>query len=344
LIMRILLTGHTGFKGTWATFLLSELGYEVHGISLPLSSRNWLYQNSGAKDRISSEIFADIGKPEELHTAIRIIEPEQIWHFASQSLVSVGYDQPGGTFRSNVAGTLNLLNAIAENAIVLSGLLVATSDKVYSHETQAESFLESDALGGKDPYSASKAVQDFMVQQRISSDPNWASPTNIVRAGNVIGYGDTAENRLFPDIVRAWQKNDTLVLRNPSATRPWQHVLDCIGGYLLASKGTGVHERNMIGIWNFGPLEKSQTVSEVVRKAKSILNFKVTNSDLGSFEEMQDLKLDSSKARNSLSWKPSYSLEEAIELTLQPIKQNTPSHDILALQVRNYLNGLTSRF
>jgi CDP-glucose 4,6-dehydratase len=342
--MRVLLTGHTGFKGTWATFLLSELGHEVHGVSLPPSSRNWLYQDSGAKGRISSEIFTDISRTEELHTAIRLSQPEQVWHFASQSLVSVGFEKPGDTFRTNVAGTLNLLNAIAENDLDLSGLLIATSDKVYSHDIQTESFLEADALGGKDPYSASKAVQDFVVQQRISSDPNWKCPTNIVRAGNVIGYGDTAENRLFADIVRAWQKNETLVLRNPSATRPWQHVLDCLGGYLSASKERGLNKGNMLEIWNFGPVEKSRTVSEVVRHAKSILNFKVTNSDLESFLEMQDLKLDSSKATNLLSWKPTYTLTQAIELTLQPVRTNIPSHDVLASQVRDYLNGLTSKF
>jgi CDP-glucose 4,6-dehydratase len=340
--MRILLTGHTGFKGTWATFLLSELGYEVHGLSLPPSSRNWLYRDSKAKDRISSEIFTDISGTEELHAAIRAIQPEQVWHLASQSLVSVGYEKPGDTFRTNVSGALNLLDAIAQNKAVVSGLLVATSDKVYSHEIQTGSFLETDSLGGRDPYSASKAAQDFVVQQRISSDPNWNCPTNIVRAGNVIGYGDTAENRLFADIVRAWQKNDALVLRSPSATRPWQHVLDCLGGYLSVSKERGLKKENMVEVWNFGPLEESQTVREVVEHAKSILNLNITKSDSEAFVEMHDLKLDSSKATNGLSWRPVYNLTQAIELTLQPVKKQTPSHVVLTSQVRDYLSRLTS--
>ncbi len=337
--MRILVTGHTGFKGTWLTFLLNELGHEIHGLSLPNTPANSIYRLANAEKRLAGEYFCDLaeGLPQEF---LDKVKPDRVIHFASQSLVSVGLSKPMETFRTNVTGTLNLLESVKICSSV-HHLLVATSDKVYSRDQQRSRFQEIDKLGGEDPYSSSKAVQDFLVTQRVKGDPSWHLPTTVVRAGNVIGYGDFNVNRLLPDIVRAWRDSSVLMVRNPSHIRPWQHVLDCLGGYLVASEYC---LENRIGFenLNFGPDESNISVLDIVKMAKTVLDFEFLDSSSNSnFAETPSLSISADKAKLSLGWSPKLSTTEAVRWTLEPLRdKDSNPYDVLTNQVLTYLELL----
>ena len=232
---RILITGHTGFKGSWLTVLLNDLGAEVVGISLPPESPKSLYEAASINKELATEYFQDIRDEAAVIHLINDIKPDYVFHLAAQAFVRKSYKNPLETFATNVMGTANVMVAALAQESVL-GLTIATTDKVYENLDSMELFIESDKLGGKDPYSASKAASEIVIAAINSSNNPNRIPVTTVRAGNVIGGGDWGADRIVPDIVNAIQNNQPLIIRNPNSTRPWQHVLDCLYGYLLVAQ------------------------------------------------------------------------------------------------------------
>jgi CDP-glucose 4,6-dehydratase len=335
----ILITGHTGFKGTWLTLLLEELGIQAVGISLPPEDDS-LYTRAQRFGKIPEQ-FLDILDSEDLLDAVRKFNPSAIFHLAAQPLVIKSYDTPRETFLTNVIGTLNILES-ALKAEKVKSVGVITTDKVYRNNGVGETFDETFPLEGKDPYSASKVGAEAVVTawrqlSRMCNGPQIIS----LRAGNVIGGGDWAENRLLPDIIKAKQGDSTLLVRNSESTRPWQHVLDPIYGYLLAV------EKSLTGdasnAYNFGPTEKSMKVGDVVNISN--VNWKIETAPIENNntekKEASELNLNVDLALKELNWKPRFSQEQAIQATINwwdlvSSRKLTPTQACLA-DIRTYL-------
>lgn len=311
--MHYLLTGHTGFKGSWLTLMLQALGHEVSGIALDPEPES-LFLRLGLEQHLRQDTRVDIRDKKALAKAVGEINPDAVIHLAAQPLVHESYRDPVGTFETNAQGTVNLLKALS-GAPNVRGCLVITTDKVYRNDGRLTGYVESDPLGGEDPYSASKAMADMATQSwRVSfSGP----PTAIARAGNVIGGGDTSRDRLVPDLLSAFKSERPALIRNPDAVRPWQHVLDCLRGYLLLVDQ--VLEQGVEGEWNFGPDPAGmRTVEELATLAA------VTWGDGASWQpdhanhphEAATLTLDASKARDELGWRDHLDFETAIGWTI----------------------------
>jgi CDP-glucose 4,6-dehydratase len=313
----ILVTGHTGFKGTWLTFLLECLQVPVIGFSLPPETDS-LFDRAKRTGSIPEE-FADIRDLEAVSRYITKYKPSAIIHMAAQPLVLESYKTPRDTFETNVMGTVNVLDSAFKTKSV-EAVVVVTTDKVYQNNNSSRTFVETDPLMGKDPYSASKVGTESVVAAwrqiaNVSGGPKLIS----VRAGNVIGGGDWAENRLVPDLVRGLISGNPIHIRNPGSTRPWQHVLDPLRGYLLALNAIlGEAEFSSL---NFGPAGKSLTVKKVAEiavdnwpnKAKIIFH----NETIKDAREAVNLQLDSSAARRSLNWDTYWNQEQAVRDTFQ---------------------------
>ena len=306
----ILVTGHTGFKGAWLTMLLEYFGVEVVGLSLPADPES-LFTRANRLGKIQEEFF-DIRDENKVNNFLGRIKPRVIMHLAAQSLVLESYRNPKLTFDVNVGGLVNVLNVFGQidSAEVM---LISTTDKVYENLGSGRSFTENDSLRGKDPYSASKVAAEnaiFAWRELLKSNSNKKVLT--ARAGNVIGGGDFSENRLVPDLVKAFSTNSSVEIRNPMSTRPWQPVLDPLAGYLnmvnYALSG------NKIEILNFGPLERSLSVKEVVKIAaenwQSEANI-IFGADLSNLEA-RSLELNSSASREKLSWQPVWTQQQAV--------------------------------
>lgn len=308
-----LITGHTGFKGSWLAALLKSKGHEVSGISLSPVETSF-FSKTGIADELLCDFRIDIRNGAELRRAIKRIQPDYVVHLAAQALVSRGYEDPVLTYQTNVMGTLNLLEACASVG-PLCGQIIITSDKVYRNSEGKRKHKEPDSLGASDPYSNSKAMADLLAQQWFGA--HHSKLGCIARAGNVIGMGDYGANRLLPDLLRAIQTNDAIELRLPHAVRPWQHVLDCLQGYLMALNK--LTENRQPEIWNFGP-PTSQVVSvaELVRNVEQLLNqnIQVVQGVLPGVHETQFLFLDPEKANTQLGWKPLLNFEEGLRWTL----------------------------
>ena len=313
----ILVTGHTGFKGTWLTFLLERLQVPVVGFSLP-PEKNSLYGRAKRKDVIPEE-FADIRNLESVSKFISKHKPSAIIHMAAQPLVLESYKTPRETFETNVMGTVNILDSAFKSASV-EVIVVITTDKVYRNDNSRSSFVETDALAGKDPYSASKVGTESVVaawQQisKVSGGPKIIS----VRAGNVIGGGDWADSRLLPDLIRSFISGKTINLRSPQSTRPWQHVLDPLWGYLLALDA--VRNGQEIDALNFGPNEDSLTVRQVFEIASNAwgakFNMNIETQEVYDSIQLESLELglSSSRANELLNWKPHWSQNDAVIAT-----------------------------
>ena len=313
----ILLTGHTGFKGTWMTYLLESLKLSVVGYSLPAEEGSLF--NRAERVGLIPETFADVRDYEALLNFIKTHRPSAIIHMAAQPLVIKSYEDPRETFEVNVMGTVNLLD-IALKFEFVKAVLVVTTDKVYRNDNSARSFIESDPLEGKDPYSASKVATESVVSawqqiSKVTNGPKIAS----VRAGNVIGGGDYAENRIIPDLIRGALNQKATKIRNPRSTRPWQHVLDPLWGYLLTL--SSLLEGGEIKSLNFAPEEVSKTVSELVDISKRtwseiMVDEEVVNINQKELESIE-LHLNSALARETLNWRPFFSQEEAVIATIQ---------------------------
>lgn len=312
----LLLTGHTGFKGTWMTFLLEHLNVPVVGYSLP-AEKDSLYDRA-ERAGIIPEVFEDIRDYDALDRFIDLHKPSTIIHMAAQPLVLSSYENPRGTFDVNVMGTVNVLD-IAFKKDFIEAIVVVTTDKVYRNDNSGRAFVETDPLDGKDPYSASKVGTEAVVsawQQiaKVRPGPKVVS----ARAGNVIGGGDYAKDRLIADLVRGRITGEKVVVRNPQSTRPWQHVLDPLVGYLMFLESLFLNctaEK-----LNFSPSEKSLSVDQVVKIFRDSLgeklNLEINSSEVLSKLESSYLEINSNLATELLGWKPNWTQKEAIARTI----------------------------
>jgi CDP-glucose 4,6-dehydratase len=331
--MKFLITGHTGFKGSWMAALLKIQGNQVYGVSLNPSGHSH-YEVANIKKYLNRDIRQDIRNSKSLIRTFRKIQPDVILHLAAQPLVRESYKNPLYTFETNVIGTLNVLNA-SLRIDHLKATLIITSDKVYKNNEDKKPFIETDSLGGEDPYSSSKAAADIAAQAWRSSYGK--SPIAIARAGNVIGGGDYAADRIIPDMVKAIEKTENLIIRNPNSIRPWQHVLDCLNGYqkLLDME----IENKTEGEWNFGPENVDmQTVNDLVLQfQKSWGKELIIKVEPSNTKEVVNLSLNSDKSRNELNWKEKLSFEESIEWTTDWYK-NPNSISATEKQIKKFMN------
>ena len=313
---RVFLTGSAGFKGSWMTCLLLRLGATVSGYSLAPITNPSAFQLLSLQDRIH-QTYADIRDQNELRRALEDFAPTVIIHMAAQPIVSEGYKNPHTTFDVNIMGTVNLLEA-ARSISEVEQILVISSDKCYLNENNGQAFGLDDPLGGKDPYSASKAGTEIVVSAYRHSffssqgEPNLGS----ARAGNVVGGGDWSLNRLIPDAIRAFSSGQDFVVRNPVATRPWQHVIEPIVGYLMLIQKMA-NNRNFAKAWNFGPSADGEvSVLDVAKKLVSEWGDNATftlNPNKQDWEEAEVLALDSYLTNEQLEWSPKLSVDDAIE-------------------------------
>lgn len=309
---RVLLTGHTGFKGSWLSLALASAGAEVHGFSLSVPTQPALYEIARVSELLAGSVMADIRDFAAVQAAIRAAQPEVIFHLAAQPLVRESYRTPLETMATNVMGTAHLLEA-ARQVLSVKAVVVVTTDKCYQNQEWQWPYREQDALGGHDPYSASKACAELVSAcwRQSFGGPSIAT----ARAGNVIGGGDWAAERLVPDILAALAEGRPVVIRRPQAVRPWQHVLEPLSGYLLLAeallKGEGAEA------WNFGPAdEDSVAVAELAGGLCRLWGKgSLSVQDDGGPHEAGLLKLDSSKARQTLGWQPRWRLEAALAAT-----------------------------
>lgn len=320
---RVFLTGHTGFKGSWASRWLSKLGARVTGFSLPPNSEPALFSLLQTQNLTS--VLGDIRDPDALAVAIETCDPTIAIHMAAQPLVRRSYREPAATYATNVMGTLNVLEALRHHAPHVRAVLVITTDKVYANDNSGHPFVEDDRLGGHDPYSSSKAACEEVVSSYRQSFYDEAGiPLATARAGNVIGGGDWSEDRLIPDIWRAMDRGDAVVLRNPESVRPWQHVLDPISGYLdyLEAMATG-RWPDLPRALNFAPVPDSpMTVREVTETLGSAMGLPDPwqLDESSQPVEMKLLTLDASLARKSIAWAPQLTGRQAVEWTADWIR------------------------
>lgn len=310
--MRYLITGHTGFKGAWLAAILKARGHDVVGISLPPLDKS-LYKEASLSSLFSKEYFLDIRNRGEFKKVIASVSADVAFHFAAQPLVRESYTTPIETYETNVIGTLNFLDGIRQAEI--HAAVVITTDKVYKNKNLLRGYVESDELGGHDPYSSSKAAADIATQSWMASFES--KNISIARAGNVIGGGDWAADRLIPDLVNAFSNGLPANIRYPNSIRPWQHVLDCLSGYLALSDA--MIAKGMTGEWNFGP--EIDTDTKVSRVADLAAQFWGQGAawKLDSDPQLHEagyLLLDSTKARQQLNWKDQLDFEAAIKWTM----------------------------
>jgi CDP-glucose 4,6-dehydratase len=318
---RVLVTGHTGFKGAWLTAWLKSLGAEVTGYSLEAPTTPSLFEEATVREGMES-VSGDVRDLDHLRRTVAAKDPEVVFHLAAQSLVRAGYDDPVGTYSTNVLGTVNVLEAVRQTESVRAAIVV-TSDKCYDNGEWVWPYRENDRLGGRDPYASSKACAELVTEAyRVSFFGDRRCGIATVRAGNVIGGGDWAANRLVPDLLRAFGEGTPALIRNPGSIRPWQFVLEPLRGYLdlaqaLAVDGDGDGDGGLAGAWNFGPHDHD------VRPVQWIAGrlVEVWSGDASwQVDEQRDakpeaftLKLDSSKARTILGWDPKVGLGTALE-------------------------------
>lgn len=345
----VLVTGHTGFKGSWLAFWLKLMGADVIGYSLPPENQ-WpvFYEAVGVEQDINS-IIEDIRDLSRLESAFRSYSPDIVFHLAAQALVRRSYKDPQETYSTNVMGTLNLLETIRKTTSVRS-VVIVTSDKCYENVGWPWGYREIDALGGHDPYSSSKACAEILTAAYRSSFFTGNSQVHIAsaRAGNVIGGGDWAEDRLVPDIFKAIAGNGTIVLRNPEAVRPWQHVLEPLRGYLMLAEKLWEGGPKYTEAWNFGPrVEDSITVHELTKRIVQYMGtglIEISNKE-DTMHEAHYLKLDCSKAHALLDWHPLLTISEALDLTVgfyKALLNDTDSIRQLAIeQINSYMKRIS---
>ncbi|AUH49672.1 CDP-glucose 4,6-dehydratase [Chromobacterium sp. ATCC 53434] len=313
---RVFLTGHTGFKGGWLSLWLHSLGARVHGYSLPPEAGPSLFCAADVGGRTATTL-ADVRDAAALSAALRDCEPSIVFHLAAQPLVKRGYADPLETFSTNVMGTANLLEAVRQCPGV-EAVVAVTTDKCYENHEWPWAYRESDALGGHDPYSSSKACAELVCASYRRSFPDACAAVATARAGNVIGGGDWAADRLVPDLLRAFDDDRSLAIRSPDAVRPWQHVLEPLAGYLRLAERLA-QGRGAAAAWNFGPGDGSdRPVSWVADTlARQYGAGAGWHRDGGGHpHEAGLLRLDSAKARTELGWAPRWDLEAALAATL----------------------------
>lgn len=343
---RVLVTGHTGFKGAWLTFLLKELGADVMGFALaPAAGLN--HFELLKLERRMTHVVGDIRDAAAVKHALLSYEPEYVFHLAAQALVRKSYDDPVETFASNVLGSVHVLDAVRQ-ADSVRALVYITSDKCYENVEWVWGYRENDRLGGHDPYSASKAAAEIVFsafsRSFFSSRSSFGAAT--ARAGNVIGGGDWSADRIVPDCIRAILANDAIQLRNPHATRPWQHVLEPLSGYVLLAACLHEDPKTYGGAWNFGP------PSTEVRTVQEVASIIIEHFGRGRVEvakstarehEAQVLQLNCDKARQYLGWRPRWSVDESLAATAQwykAVMDGVAAEKVTGSQIREYFSEL----
>tara|TARA_B100000686_G_scaffold299916_1_gene334060 strand:+ start:82 stop:1170 length:1089 start_codon:yes stop_codon:yes gene_type:complete len=348
----VLVTGHTGFKGSWLTSWLVLLGAKVIGVSINIPTMPSHFKATKLQDKINDKRM-DIRNLELLKKTFKKHQPDYVFHLAAQALVKKSYFDPIYTWKTNTIGTLNVLESLREIRKKCIAVII-TSDKSYKNMEITRGYKENDILGGKDPYSASKASAELAIQSYISSFFPYKKTKvfiGIARAGNVIGGGDWSENRLIPDCVKSWSKNKKVLIRNPQSTRPWQHVLEAIWGYLLLASCLKKNKKLHGEVFNFGPNNsKNYSVLFLVKLIKKYwkqTSWKISNKRKNNFYESNLLKLNSNKAKTKLKWKCILSFDETINMVadwyksyyLKPKKM----HDISLNQIKSYEKLLKKR-
>jgi CDP-glucose 4,6-dehydratase len=313
---KVFVTGSTGFKGSWLTIWLKQLGADVYGYALKPKTGLDNFVRCGLEEKID-QTYADVTDFGALQQQLERIQPDYIFHLAAQALVIDSYKDPVQTYLTNVMGTVNLLHA-ARSIKNLKSIILITSDKCYENKEVVWGYRENDELGGKDPYSSSKACAEIAARSlRESFYKETSTGVATVRAGNVIGGGDWSDNRLIPDIFKCIRAGETLEIRSPNATRPWEHVLEPISGYLQLGVLAGESKEYDSG-WNFGPSTYVHyNVLDVVKEIKrhTSVNYNVSPSET-RFHEANFLKLDITKAANHLNWHPQLDFAETIRFTV----------------------------
>ena len=314
---KVFITGHTGFKGSWLTIFFHTLGAKVYGYSLK-PEKDSLYNLAKIDQIVKKSYIGDIRNYKKLKTSIIQSTPNFLIHMAAQPLVRESYDFPKYTYEVNTLGTLNILNILNEIKF-LKSLLIITTDKVYKNNEVKKYFRENDELGGYDPYSSSKACAELMCQSysSILAQNNISCVT--ARAGNVIGGGDFASNRIIPDFFRAVKNNKKLFIRYPDAIRPWQHVIEPLYGYILLLMLISKSNKNLYGAWNFGPnngnnLKVKKIISLLNDQLSVPIKIKEKNMKKKFYKESILLKLSSKKARKTLGWRPKFNILKTLKL------------------------------
>ncbi len=334
---RVFVTGHTGFKGGWLCLWLKQLGAYVTGYALEPETEPSLFEVAGVAAGMHS-VIGDIRDREKLSQAMLEAKPEVVIHMAAQALVRYSYQHPVETYEVNVMGTVNLLEAVRSSDSVQS-VLVITSDKCYENKEREAGYREDEAMGGYDPYSNSKGCAELVVSAYRQSffDNGKHVAIATARAGNVIGGGDWSADRLIPDMVRAFNAGNDVVIRNPSAVRPWQHVLEALHGYLLLLEKMAESPFAFSQGWNFGPDERdARDVAWIVERFVSVwgdANWRI-EADAGNLHEAHLLKLDCSKARRELAWLPVLELEKAMEWIAEWYRRHRDGEDMAAFSSR----------
>jgi CDP-glucose 4,6-dehydratase len=343
---RVFVTGHTGFKGAWLTAWLVEMGAEVHGYALKPDQERTCFDSCGLETRMASTL-GDIRDATALARALRDASPDVVFHLAAQSLVRRSYRDPVGTFATNVMGTVHLLESVRQIPAVRA-VVIVTSDKCYENREWVWGYREDEPMGGHDPYSASKGCAELVTAayRRSFFEPNRSGVgVASARAGNVIGGGDWAVDRVVPDAVRSLERSEPVVLRNPDAVRPWQHVLEPVAGYLMLAERLFGEPAQWSGAWNFGPREEDAvtvaTLTDKLVKQWGRGSWRVASGRDGP-HEARYLKLDCSKARQVLGWRPRLTLDESVELTVAWYRRAlaapraTEMYDLTCGQIRGY--------
>lgn len=341
---RILITGTTGFKGSWLASWLSSVGADVAGLALPAADDAPLFQQLRLTERIRQH-YGDIRDKQAVDAAFAAERPEIVIHMAAQALVRRSYADPKETFDTNVAGSVNVLEAI-RNTDSVTTLVFVTSDKCYRNKEWAWAYRENDELGGPDPYSASKAAAElvFASYQQSYFLPQGRVHAAAVRAGNVIGGGDFSRDRIIPDCIRSLAAGEPIVLRYPASTRPWQHVLEPLSGYLTVAAMLGQRPDIARGAWNFGPdAENVRTVEELARHVVSCWGAGNVDSRplQDGLHEAGLLMIDATKAKMQLGWRPRWDFATAINMTVSWYKQvsaGVDPIDVTSRQIATYLD------
>ncbi len=316
---RVYLTGHTGFKGSWLSLWLSKMGAEVKGYALAPESVPSLFKEARVAEKIDSEI-GDIRNLDQLEASMVSFNPDILIHMAAQPLVRLSYNEPVETYETNVMGTVKVLEA-ARKCSNLKSIVIVTTDKCYENKEWDWGYREDEAMGGFDPYSSSKGCAELVTSAyRRSFLQDNGVGVATARAGNVIGGGDWADDRLIPDILKAFQNKKPVVIRNPKATRPWQHVLEPLSGYLMLAEKLYKEPEHYAEGWNFGPKDEDAKpvdwiLDNMVKKWHGDASWEL--DDNAHPHEARFLKLDISKAKSRLEWKPTWQLGQTLERIVQ---------------------------
>jgi CDP-glucose 4,6-dehydratase len=331
---RVLVTGHTGFKGSWLALWLRALGAEVSGFASPPPTSPSLFALARLDDIVPA-VIGDLRDLRAVEEAVRRSRPEVVLHLAAQALVNRSVADPVDTFATNVVGTVHLLEAVRTAGFDVAAVVCITSDKCYANREWEWGYRESDALGGVDPYSASKACQELIAASYRESLLLDNAPVATARAGNVIGGGDWAEYRLVPEVMQAAVEGRPVRVRNPDSVRPWQHVLNPLSGYLLLAERLAASGRDYAEAWNFSPaVEEARPVSWLVERLRERwpgeLTVEVAGAEANG-SEARLVKLDASKARGRLGWRPRWTLERAVDRIVEWYSAYAQGKDLRAV-------------